>query len=58
MLLEPLDPNERFRTRRQQARRRRASRRVLAIGLVVVAAAVTALGMSFLSGGGDPAAGP
>jgi hypothetical protein len=50
MLLEPVDPNERFRSRRQQARRRRAIRRVVLLGAVAVAAAVVALGMSFLGG--------
>jgi hypothetical protein len=50
MLLEPVDPNERFRSRRQQARRRRAIRRVVLLGVVAVAAAVVALGMSFLGG--------
>ena len=50
MLLEPLDPNQRFRSRRQQARRRRAIRRVVLLAVVAVAAAVVALGMSFLGG--------
>jgi hypothetical protein len=57
MLLEPLDPNERFRERRHKARRRRGTRRVLALGVVAVAAATTALGMSFL-GRGEHAAQP
>jgi hypothetical protein len=50
MLLEPVDPNERFRSRRHQARRRRAIRRVVLLAVVAVAAAVVALGMSFLGG--------
>ncbi|MGH3023803.1 MAG: putative glycoside hydrolase [Gaiellaceae bacterium] len=55
MLLEPVDPNQRFRQRRNQARRRRAVQRVLLLAVVVVAAAAVALGMSFLSGrGGQP----
>ena len=56
MLLEPVDPNERFRSRRHQARRRRAIRRVVLLAVVAVAAAVVALGMSFLGGrdGGQP----
>jgi hypothetical protein len=59
MLLEPVDPNERFRSRRQQARRRRAIRRVALLAVVAVAAAVVALGMSFLGGrdGRQPAGG-
>jgi hypothetical protein len=48
MLLEPIDPNERFRTRRRQARKRRAARRVALLGVVAIAAAVVALGMSVL----------
>jgi hypothetical protein len=59
MLLEPLDPNQRFRSRRQQARRRRAIRRVVLLAVVAVAAAVVALGMSFLGSrdGRQPASG-
>ena len=56
MLLEPVDPNERFRSRRRQARRRRAIRRVVLLTLVAVTAAALALGMSFLGGNGRPAA--
>jgi hypothetical protein len=55
MLLEPVDPNERFRARRRQSRRRRAIRRVALLGLVAVAAAVVALGMSYLNGHGRQA---
>jgi len=40
MLLEPVDPNERFRERRRRARRSRAIRRVLLLTLVAVAAGV------------------
>ena len=58
MLLEPVDPNERFRSRRHQARRRRAIRRVVLLTIVALAAAAVALGMSFLGGrDGRPAAG-
>jgi hypothetical protein len=53
MLLQPLDPNERFRNRRRQARRRRAIRRVSVLGIVAVAAAAVALGASFLGGKGN-----
>ena len=49
MLLEPVDPNERFRSRRRQARRRRAVRRTLALALVALAAAGTTLGARFLT---------
>jgi hypothetical protein len=64
MLLEPLDPNEQFRNRRRQSRRRRTIRRVLLLGVVASAAAVSALGMTFLTGarstapsaGGSPSA--
>jgi hypothetical protein len=52
MLLEPMDPNERFHDRRRQARRRRATRRVAALAVVALAAAAVALGMSFLGGDG------
>ncbi|HSK14899.1 MAG TPA: putative glycoside hydrolase [Gaiellaceae bacterium] len=57
MLLEPMDPNERFRSRRRQARRLRAVRRVALLAVVALTAAALALGMSFLGGGGQqPAA--
>ena len=56
MLLEPVDPNERFRQRRRQTRRRRGVRRVLALAVVAIAAAVSALGMTFLNGWGGHAA--
>jgi hypothetical protein len=52
MLLEPLDPNERFRTRRRQARRRRAIRRVGLLAVMALAASAVALGASFLHGSG------
>ena len=55
MLLEPLDPNERFRQRRRQGRRRRAVRRVLALAVVAIAAASSAAGMTFLNGWGGHA---
>jgi hypothetical protein len=58
MLLEPVDPNERFRTRRRQARRRRAIRRVVALAVVALTAAAVALGASFLHGGKGNAAAP
>jgi hypothetical protein len=49
MLLEPVDPNERFRSRRRRARRRRAVRRTAALAVVAVAAAGTTLGARFLT---------
>jgi hypothetical protein len=52
MLLEPVDPNERFRERRRQSRRRRAQRRVLLLAVVAIAAAIATLGMTFLNGWG------
>jgi hypothetical protein len=45
-----LDPNERFRTRRQQARRRRAVRRLSLVGLVVLTAAGLTVGARWLGG--------
>ena len=64
MLLEPVDPNERFRDRRRQARRRRTVRRTVVLGVVALAAAGTTVGARFLTerdahvagtGGGQPA---
>jgi hypothetical protein len=60
-MLQPVDPNERFRMRRTQARRRRAARRVSALAVVALAAAGVALGARFLTEGeragtGDQAA--
>jgi hypothetical protein len=52
MLLEPVDPNERFRQRRRQSRRRRSLQRVLVLAVVALAAAASALGMTFLNGWG------
>jgi hypothetical protein len=49
MLLEPVDPNEQFRSRRRQARKRRAVRRVLALSVVAVTAAALTLGARFLT---------
>jgi hypothetical protein len=51
MLLEPVDPNERFRARRRQARRRRAIRRTAALAVVAVTAAALTLGARFLTDG-------
>jgi hypothetical protein len=49
MLLEPVDPNERFRSRRRQARRRRAVRRIAALTIVAITAAGLTLGARFLT---------
>src|SRR5438093_4238197 len=49
MLLEPVDPNERFRSRRRQARMRRAYRRIGLLAVVAVMAAGVTLGARFLS---------
>jgi hypothetical protein len=57
MLLEPVDPNERFRARRRQARKRRAIRRTGALAVVALAAAGTTLGARFLTEGDAHVAG-
>jgi hypothetical protein len=49
MLLEPVDPNERFRSRRRQARTRRAIRRTTALAVVALTAAGLTLGARFLT---------
>jgi hypothetical protein len=48
MLLEPVDPNERFRARRRQARRRQTFRRLTLLAIVTLAAAGATLGARFL----------
>jgi hypothetical protein len=48
MLLEPVDPNEKFRARRRQAGRRRAARRIALLTVVALAAAGVTLGARFL----------
>jgi hypothetical protein len=60
MLLEPVDPNERFRSRRRQARRRRAIRRTGLLAVIAVTAAGLTLGARFLAVGDTttPAAQP
>jgi hypothetical protein len=55
MLLEPVDPNERFRDRRRRSRQRRARRRIAALTVVALSAAAIALGASFLNGRGNQA---
>jgi hypothetical protein len=56
MLLEPVDPNERFRARRRQARRRQTIRRLTLLGFVTLAAAGATLGARFLGEDGSGAA--
>jgi hypothetical protein len=55
MLLEPVDPNERFRARRRQARRRIAIRRISLLAVVTLTAAGATLGARFLSEDGSGA---
>ena len=50
MLFEPLEPNERFRARREAARRRRRRRRSIAIGVLLAAVASVALGSKTITG--------
>lgn len=52
MLFEPLEPNERFRARREAARRRRRRRRRAAVALVLAPVAVVALGAQMVGGEG------
>jgi hypothetical protein len=60
-MLQPIDPSERFRLRRENARRRQRRRRLTAFAVVALAAAVVTLGARFLpsdnSGAGDQASG-
>jgi hypothetical protein len=48
MLFEPLEPNERFRARREAARRRRKRRRAVAFGLLLGVTATATLGARFV----------
>jgi hypothetical protein len=60
-MLQPIDPTERFRLRREHARRRQRRRRLTALAVVAVAVAGVTLGARFLpsddSGAGKQAAG-
>jgi hypothetical protein len=49
MLLQPVDPNEKFRERRRQARRRRAIRRTALLAVIALTAAGVTLGARFLT---------
>jgi hypothetical protein len=51
MLLEPVDPNEKFRSRRRQARRRRAIRRTGLLAVIALTAAGLTLGARSLTVG-------
>jgi hypothetical protein len=54
-ILQPIDPNDRFRSRRRAARRARARRRLAVVGVVALAAAGSTLAARWTSGA-DPAA--
>ena len=60
-MLQPIDPSERFRLRRENARRRQRRRRLTAFAVVALAAVVVTLGARFLpsdnSGARNQAAG-
>ena len=48
MLFEQMEPNERFRARREAARRRRRRRRAIAFGLLLGVTATATLGARFV----------
>jgi hypothetical protein len=50
MLFEPLEPNERFRARREAARRRRRRRRTALIGLLLAGVLSVAVGSTVITG--------
>ena len=54
MLFPPIDPNERFRERRDTARRRKRLRRGAAVGAVLASVAVVGAGAQFVSTGNAP----
>ena len=58
MLFEPLEPNERFRARRDAARRRRRRRRQAVVALLLVPVAVVALGAQVIREEGRQAGAP
>jgi hypothetical protein len=58
MLFEPLEPNERFRARREAARRRRRRRRAVLVGLLLGATATLAVGARFVIGDEQSTAAP
>ena len=56
MLFEQMEPNERFRARREAARRRRRRRRAVAFGLLLGVTATATLGARFVIDDEQPAA--
>ena len=50
MLFEQMEPNERFRARREAARRRRRRRRAVLVGFLLGVTATTAAGARFVIG--------
>jgi hypothetical protein len=58
MLFEPLEPNERFRERREAARRRRKRRRAVAFGLLLGLTASATVGARFVMDEEPAAGGP
>jgi hypothetical protein len=58
MLFEPLEPNERFRARRDAARRRRKRRRAVAFGLLLGLTASATVGARFVMDEEPAAGGP
>ncbi|HVM69859.1 MAG TPA: putative glycoside hydrolase [Gaiellaceae bacterium] len=54
MLFEPLEPNERFRARREAARRRRRRRRRALVALLLTPVAIVALGAQVVRGDRAP----
>ena len=56
MLFEQMEPNERFRARREAARRRRRRRRALGFGLLLAITASLAVGAKFVIPGEKPGA--
>jgi len=58
MLYGPMEPNERFRSRRDQARRRRRRRRAAALGLLLAVVIAVGAGAQLVGGGHQTAARP
>ncbi len=56
MLFPPVDPNERFRSRRAAARRRKRLRRGAAVGAVLTGVALLGVGAQFVTSSGGPSA--
>jgi len=56
MLYGSMDPNERFRARRDQIRRRKRRRRAAVLGLLLAAVIAVAMGAKLVDGGGDTVA--